>query len=183
MNKQQSPVAAIKQVLRSNKITFLCVVFTIAVFGSLIGLFENRFNPGALSFLGTDLYDIIGRDAMEVLDAVSGAIFAFSLIGLIPQILTAIAAWMLRTGANEGASEGTKKILVGLNLFKIHLLYKAVVQGLAVIGTVLIGLIVLFFALDGGAAFGGFLAIVIITAIIAAVFYFIMKYYTNFLNP
>ena len=90
MNKQQSPVAAIKQVLRSNKITFLCVVFTIAVFGSLIGLFENRFNPGALSFLGTDLYDILGRDAMEVLDTVSGAIFAFSMIGLIPQILTAM---------------------------------------------------------------------------------------------
>ena len=179
MNKQHSPVASVKQVLRSNKITFLCVVFTVTALFSLISLAENRL--GFENILGSTLYDLLGKEAVGIIDTVSGVVFFFSIIGLIPQILTVIAFWLLRVGAADDSDDGMKKILYGFNFFKINLLYKSIVQGLAVIGTILVGLAVLFIAMDVGADMEGLLVIAIITAIIALVLYLILKYYTNFL--
>ena len=181
MEKKYSPSQALKQVLSSGMLTFICVVFTIAAAAGIGDAFANRIDLTQLSIAGfdLDLGQLLGSEIGSILGTISNVIFAITLIGLLPTVLTAVAFWLVKTGAKEG--EGKIKLsLLGFNLFKIKFFYEVIMAILALILIGIIGIFVLIgsFSSGSGTAIG---VVVVCLALVIGYFGIYYRYNLNFL--
>jgi len=182
MNEQRhSPAAAIKKILGSGKITFICIMFTIAALAAFGDVMDNHLDFDEFEVFGqeVDLGKLIGYEGVELLNMISDAIFILGIIGMLPKLLVAIAFWMIRSGSGEG-EKCNKNAILGFNFFKINFMYKAVIQmlGLTVIG--LVGIIIIIGTLSGSVDATVILIEVVALALVIGYFYFFFKYNTNY---
>ncbi|MBE6595714.1 MAG: hypothetical protein E7644_07945 [Ruminococcaceae bacterium] len=190
MNAEQkrSPVAAIKEILGGKKVLFLCITYTVAALMALIDTVSNK--PDFTSLVdnikaivgqipgGADMVPLLNQIS-AILGGVATAIFVFNLICLLPQILVAIAFWLVRMGAQPD-EKSTKTSLLGFNFFKFNFLFKASVQGLGIAGT-LIGAIYAMLLLGRLGVPGAAGVVLVIAAILIGVFGFFLRYSLGFL--
>ena len=181
MEKKYSPSQALKQVLSSGMLTFICVVFTIAAAAGIGDAFANRIDLTQLSIAGFDLNlgQLLGSEIGSMLETISNVIFAITLIGLLPTVLTAVAFWLVKTGAKEG--EGKIKLsLLGFNLFKIKFFYEVIMAILALILIGIIGIFVLIGSFSSGSS-STIGIVVVCLALVIGYFGIYYRYNLNFL--
>ena len=184
MNEQRySPAAAIKKILGSGKITFICIMFTIAALAAFGDVMDNHLDFDEFEVFGqeVDLGKLIGYEGVELLNMISDAIFILGIIGMLPKLLVAIAFWMIRSGSGEG-EKCNKNAILGFNFFKINFMYKAVIQmlGLTVIG--LVGIIIIIGTLSGSVDAAVILIEVVALALVIGYFYFFSELFCDFLG-
>ena len=176
--KKSSPIAAIKGILGSNRLLFICIVYTVAALGNVIKAFRDRIDFEGMQFFGISLSDLLGAELVDMLQAVANVLFVISLISLLPKILTAVGYWMIRMGASKG-NGGTKTALIGLDFFKYTLLYQAFLKVSLVFGATLLGLVGAAISFSNNAAGIG-IVIVVVALIVDAVLMLMFKYYTDY---
>ena len=180
MNKF-SPAATLKRIFGSGKITFLCVMFTLAALAAFGEVVNSHMSFDTVEFLGMEfqLGEFIGYEGVELLNLIADAIFVIGIIGLLPKVAVTVALWMIKNGAQESA-KGTKNALIGLNIIKINYLYQAIVQALGMIAVGAVGIFVLYltYALTANTTIV-FIELILL-ALVLGYFYFLYKYYTNF---
>ena len=143
MNTQESrsPVAAIREVLGGKKVLFLCIVYGVAALMALIDVFANKPDFSGITDIisavagvvpGAGQLKALSSQLSSILNGVATAIFVFNLICVLPQILVAVAFWMVRMGASPD-EKSTKMALLGFDFFKFNFLFKASLQGMGVV--------------------------------------------------
>lgn len=180
---QNNPVSAVRKIFGSKKILFLCIVMTVAVAASLIQAFDSAPNLTEVSLFGMQIRvsDLFGSEIAEMLDAVSDVILVFSVILLLPEILTAGALWMIKFGERDG-QRNTKNTLLALNFFKINFFCKLLSQVMSMIGVAIAAIAVILLGMELGSTGAGFLVTLVLLAIVFLVFFFISKYYANYIS-
>ena len=181
MEKKYSPAQAVKQVLSSGMLTFICVVFSISAAAGIGNAFANRIDLTQLSVAGfnLDLGQLLGSQIGGILETISNVIFAITLISLLPSVLTAVAFWLVKAGAKEGEDK-TKLSLLGFNLFKIKFFYEVVMNILALCIIGIIGIFVFITAMSSGnGTVIGVLAVGL--ALVIGYFGILYRYNLNFL--
>ena len=177
--KRRSPVAAVKRVLGSGKITFICVLFTVALLTSFGEVMNDRIDFGSVELFGMSLSELVGNEAAGFLRMIGDALFIVGIIGLLPKLLVTVALWMVKSGAGEG-EKCNKNAILGLNLFKLNYMYKAVMNilGLTVIGVA--GIFIIIATASASVNATVILIEVVALALVVGWFYFFFKYSTNF---
>lgn len=179
MEKKHSPAQAVKQVLSSGKLTFICIMFSIAAVAGIAEVIESHVDFSTFSIFGIsfNLGEYIGYEAVELLNIISDIMFAIGIIGLIPTILTAVAFWLVKSGAGEGEKK-TKSALLGLNFFKIKFFYDVI---MSILTLVIVGIIGIFAVLGSMSSGTGFVLVLLGLALILGYYYIIYRYNVNFL--
>ena len=77
--KKSSPIAAIKGILGSNRLLFICIVYTVAALGNVIKAFRDRIDFEGMQFFGISLSDLLGAELVDMLQAVANVLFVISL--------------------------------------------------------------------------------------------------------
>lgn len=159
-------------------LTFICVIFSIAAVTAIGDAFSNRIDLTQFNIMGftINVGQMLGAEIETVLETISNVLFAITLIGLLPKILTAVAFWLIKTGSGEG-EKSTKTSILGLNLFKIKFLYETVMAMIMMCVIGVIGIVAVRLS------FGNTTALLICVAALALVigYYFLVyRYYVNF---
>lgn len=181
MNKF-SPAATLKRIFGSGKITFLCVMFTIAALAAFGEVVNSHMSFDTVEIFGMEfqLGEFIGYEGVELLNLIADAIFIIGIIGLLPKVAVTVALWMIKSGAQEGV-KSTKNALIGLNIIKINYLYQAIMQAMGMIAVGAVGIFILYLTYALTANGTVVFVELIILALVLGYFWFLYKYYTNFL--
>jgi len=179
MEKKHSPAQAVKQILSSGKLTFICIIFSIAAIAAIGDVIENRIDFSDFEIFGfsIDLGKWIGYEAFEMLTTISDILFVFAIIGILPTILSAVAFWLVKVGSAAG-DKCTKTALLGLNFFKIKFFYEVVT---AILMLCIVGIIGIFAVVGLMGSGSGLLVAVVGLALVLGYYYILLKYNTNFL--
>lgn len=178
MAKKPSPAQAVKQIFSSGKLLFICIIFSITAILSIQEVIDGSLGLTDFEILGLSLDDLFGDSVIEFIQFVAGLLFIFGIIGLIPQILTAVGVWLLKAGAGEG-EEKTKTALLGLNLFKIRFLYEAIKAFLMLCIVTLLGVVAFLVLGESGAEI---LISLLVLALVFGYFFLVFRYYINFFH-
>ncbi len=176
----KSPRQTLRQIFGSGKIMFVCIIFSIAALSLLIHKINNSPDFTTFTIFGfeIDLLSLLGEELGNILKIANKVILIFGIISIAPQILTAVAFWLIKLGAgNDSAS--TKKALIGLNLFKIPMLFHGLSYVLALMGAILLGMFAMMLCFDQISTQAGLIALVVVV-IIASVISMFYKYYLDF---
>lgn len=177
--KKYSPAQAVKQVLSSGKLTFICVIFSIAAAAAIGNAFDNRVDLTQLEVMGfnLDLGKMLGSEIAGALETISNILFAITLISLLPTVLTAVAFWLVKAGTADGDNK-TKTALLGFNFFKIKFFYEVVI---AILMLCTIGIIGIFAVLALMGSGSGLLIAIVALALVIGYYGIIYRYNLNFL--
>jgi len=179
MEKKHSPAQAVKEILSSGKLTFICIIFSIAAAAAIGDAFANRIDLTQFEIFGftIDLGKTLGSEIASTLETISDILFAITLIGILPTILTAVAFWLVKSGSGEG-DKCTKTALLGFNFFKIKFFFEVVK---AILMLCIIGIIGIFAVVGLMGAGSGLLIAVVALILVLGYYYILLKYNTNFL--
>ena len=177
MEKKQSPAQAVKQTLSSGKLTFICIIFSIAALAAIGEAVNSYTDFSSFEIMGfsIDLGEYIGYEAVTLLNTVSTILFVFGIIGLIPTILTAVAFWLVKAGTND---KNTKTALLGFNFFKIKFFYEVV---MAILTLCIVGVIGIFAVIGLMGSGTGLLIAILGLALVLGYYFIIYRYNVNFL--
>ncbi len=126
MQQNQSPIAAIKQICASKKMLYLSLVYTFVALCGSIAVFRSSIDLTAISILGLadiNLAEYLGRDLLDILRSFMQFLFVIQIIGILPDVLTAVSFWMIRSGTAPG-NEASVRINRGLIVPRLLLFAK-----------------------------------------------------------
>lgn len=181
MEKTYSPSQAVRKTLSSGMLTFICIIFSIAAVTAIGDVFANRVDLTQIQVAGFDinLGDLLGSEVGGILETISNILFAISLIGILPTVLSAVAFWLVKAGVGEDEKK-TKLTLLGLNFFKIKFFYEVIISVLLLCTIGIIGIFVFVGAMSSGnGTVIGVLALAL--ALVIGYYAIIYRYNLNFL--
>ena len=137
MNYQFNPIAAWKKVFASKKLLFISLFFSITVIAAVWLAFENKLDLTKFNIAGIEIKvaDLLGEQIAGILSGISNILLIFSLLALLPQVLTAIALWLIKSGAGYG-TEATKRANYGLTFIKIRLFLNLIGKVLSLVACI-----------------------------------------------
>ena len=185
MDEQKTSVlSAWIKVFKSKKFMFLSIMFSICAALLVIDKIQNRVDLTSLTVLGFEINiaDLLGEKIGAVLKVMNTIILILSLIPLIPQILIAVAFWMIRANSKNNP-ESVRKITLGLNIFKVHFFIQNGIYLAAVLLFIILAAIVVpALGVLKGADSLMILLYVILCAVVYAIILVLLMYYGGFLR-
>ncbi len=141
-----NPLNALRKVFATKKLLFICIVFTLGALATLVSTIND--SPDLTTFTvpvieyEVNLLDYVGEEAGEILQMMTNVILVINIISILPQLLTAIALWLIRRGkVDDDAS--AKGACLGLSFIKVQAFYKTLTCVIYALATGIIAVVAL----------------------------------------
>ena len=180
-----NPLKALRKVFATKKLLFICILFTIGAIANLYSTVSDspdltKFTIPVIEY-EVNLLEIVGEDLAGFLKTATTVILIINIIGILPQLLTAVALWLIRLGKNDtdGAS---KRACLGLSFIKIQSFFKILSTVFYAIGVGIVAALALFAGSridQSGKSVGIILAI---SALVMGYFVLVISYHSKLMT-
>lgn len=190
-------IASARQKLRkkfaSNKFLAICILFSVSLIISIISALSiqtesvdsitesvNQIVSILKSYVGSEFVKF-AQPILKALNYIKTFIIIATVLSFIPQIVSVVAVWLMKTGSN-GNEQNVKKSILGLNVYKVYCL-------LNIISNLTVAIILIFIAISLIIAMilikAPAITIIVgimITLVVYLVLFLFAKYYGDFMN-
>ena len=119
----KNPINALRKVFATKKMIFIAILLTIGAISALSGAISDspdftKFTVPIIDY-EIDLLEIVGEEMGDVLTAITNLALVMSIIGVLPQLLAALALWFIYSGKAD-SDAAAKRACLGLNFIKLQ---------------------------------------------------------------